>query len=1062
MNAAKYTINILSESGIGHVFGYQGGNISYMIDAVYQNPNIEYIQTYNEQSAAFAACAYAQVTENFGVTVSSSGPGAMNLMNGIANAYFDSIPCLFITGNVNSKTMKIKNIKLMLLGLVGLMGTSSAFATDSAFPVTAKDNLVSKDGVTYKVKADTDVKKDETGRSVNNVVYDLYTVTWTATTGTASFKTYEAYVQGVNSSAADADVATIAIPATVTGDLDVEGGYKVVGIADNWVTALKDVKATTTTLSIDITNLKTGTEGDDPVTIKTGQTLPDVLYKDFTKLQSLTITDSYTATADAPAKYTVFNGVFADGSKATLTTANFANSNIAELGENAFKGCTALTGFDFTKITKIGKSAFEGDYGFTTVTIPATVIAIGDDAFKGMYKAKTATDPAKGLTTLVINGAHNTYSGTTLSNSEIPAAFSGNTLLNSVTVGSTTAISIAAKAFDGCTGLEVIDLSGATALGGKIGETTGSLATNAFPTGCALTTVKLYGTKLTEETPAQNKICSIDLSKAKATLATLTFPAGYTSLAENQIRNFVALTAIDLSVTKVKSIPDGAFVINPDLGDAPKDDDGNTIAPVLASVKLNAETTSIGVNAFGGQSALATVEGLNQAKLTTIEKRAFMGTALTALDLSATKVTAIPLLAFGDMPNLASITLPATVDDISAQAFSHDAKVASINLEDTKITTLNTIFHNGVAGTYMSEDEDGDDYTETTGDDEVAIALTSLTLPETLTKIKDGALQLLDITEITIPESVTSIGAYALQGCIKLEKFTWNNAQSREIAVNAFRGDDKLKEVKMVTNNDDYTGLAITGIGPEGETAPDAIFKGNDKSVLKFIVNVEDYNMLVALGWTEANLKYCTLTTEGASEFEFKAAGKYGDYYYATYYNVDQATWFPADKFEVFGAVVEGSNVVMKPFTVEGGYYKVAKNNDVCVIRSKEQKAEYELKNANFNDISTAPTDNELEVAVADFTPSRLKYQYKFGVKGGVVAFYRVTSGTIKEGGVYIEASTAAARLNIVFEGEGDATAIEAIANEAENTGAIYNLNGVRVNKAQKGIYIQDGKKFVK
>ena len=222
----------------------------------------------------------------------------------------------------------------------------------------------------------------------------------------------------------------------------------------------------------------------------------------------------------------------------------------------------------------------------------------------------------------------------------------------------------------------------------------------------------------------------------------------------------------------------------------------------------------------------------------------------------------------------------------------------------------------------------------------------------------------------------------------------------------------------------------------------------------------------IIAGWTEANLKYCTLTTEGASEFEFKAAGKSGEYYYATYYNEAQATWFPEDKFEVFAAVVEGSNVVMKPFTAEGGYYKVAKltasSGDICVIRSKEQKAGYELKNASFNDKSTAPAENDLSKAAADFTPSRIKYQYKFGSKNGVVAFYRVTSGTIKKGGVYIEASVAAARLNIVFEGEGDATAIEAIANEAENTGAIYNLNGVRVNKAQKGIYIQNGKKFVK
>lgn len=106
MNVAEYIVNVLKENQIHEIFGYQGGNITYMIDAVSRAEGIAYIQTYHEQGAAFAANAYAQVTRNFGVAVASSGPGAINMINGIANAYYDSIPCLFITGNINTAAMR--------------------------------------------------------------------------------------------------------------------------------------------------------------------------------------------------------------------------------------------------------------------------------------------------------------------------------------------------------------------------------------------------------------------------------------------------------------------------------------------------------------------------------------------------------------------------------------------------------------------------------------------------------------------------------------------------------------------------------------------------------------------------------------------------------------------------------------------------------------------------------------------------------------------------------------------------------------------------------------------
>ena len=89
--------------------------------------------------------------------------------------------------------------------------------------------------------------------------------------------------------------------------------------------------------------------------------------------------------------------------------------------------------------------------------------------------------------------------------------------------------------------------------------------------------------------------------------------------------------------------------------------------------------------------------------------------------------------------------------------------------------------------------------------------------------------------------------------------------------------------------------------------------------------------------------------------------------------------------------------------------------------------------------------------------PGKLKYIYRLGAKNGVVAFYRIVTGKIN--GVYIQANTAYDRLNLVFE--DDATAIKGINKAGENNGAIYNLQGVRVKTAQKGIYIRNGKKFI-
>lgn len=101
MKLSNYIVDFLDKQGVNIVFGYIGGMITHLVDSIAQSENVKFIQVYHEQTAAIAAEGYAKESGKFGVAISTSGPGATNMMTGIADAYFDSIPVLYITGQVN-------------------------------------------------------------------------------------------------------------------------------------------------------------------------------------------------------------------------------------------------------------------------------------------------------------------------------------------------------------------------------------------------------------------------------------------------------------------------------------------------------------------------------------------------------------------------------------------------------------------------------------------------------------------------------------------------------------------------------------------------------------------------------------------------------------------------------------------------------------------------------------------------------------------------------------------------------------------------------------------------
>ncbi|MDD5270526.1 MAG: biosynthetic-type acetolactate synthase large subunit [Candidatus Omnitrophica bacterium] len=117
MNGAKILVESLKKEGVGAVFGYPGGQALPLFDAIYHS-DLKFYLVRHEQAAAHAADGYARVTGKPGVCIATSGPGATNLVTGIATAYMDSIPMVAITGQV--KTFMIGNDAFQEADMLGI------------------------------------------------------------------------------------------------------------------------------------------------------------------------------------------------------------------------------------------------------------------------------------------------------------------------------------------------------------------------------------------------------------------------------------------------------------------------------------------------------------------------------------------------------------------------------------------------------------------------------------------------------------------------------------------------------------------------------------------------------------------------------------------------------------------------------------------------------------------------------------------------------------------------------------------------------------------------------
>lgn len=123
MNLSDYVLDFLVKKKVKQVFLITGGAISFMIDAFSKNKKIKYTSVGHEQGAAMMADAYSRLGPNFSCTMVTSGPGATNLLTGIACSYFDSIPSLHICGQVNTYEQQSSNKSTHKVRQVGFQET---------------------------------------------------------------------------------------------------------------------------------------------------------------------------------------------------------------------------------------------------------------------------------------------------------------------------------------------------------------------------------------------------------------------------------------------------------------------------------------------------------------------------------------------------------------------------------------------------------------------------------------------------------------------------------------------------------------------------------------------------------------------------------------------------------------------------------------------------------------------------------------------------------------------------------------------------------------------------
>jgi acetolactate synthase-1/2/3 large subunit len=174
MKVADFVIKYLEDLGIKEVFLVYGSANGDLVDAFTRMKKIKYVSVMHEQAGGFMAEGYARVSRNFGVAIATSGPGGMNLITPAGNCYYDSIPCLFITGQISTQYLRpsdeVRQVGFQESDMVGMMKPVTKYSVMVTEPRYIKYELqkalhLMRDGRPGPVHLDLplDVQKAEIG-----------------------------------------------------------------------------------------------------------------------------------------------------------------------------------------------------------------------------------------------------------------------------------------------------------------------------------------------------------------------------------------------------------------------------------------------------------------------------------------------------------------------------------------------------------------------------------------------------------------------------------------------------------------------------------------------------------------------------------------------------------------------------------------------------------------------------------------------------------------------------------------------------------------------------------
>ena len=520
-------------------------------------------------------------------------------------------------------------------------------------------------------------------------------------------------------------------------------------------------------------------------------------------------------------------------------------------------------------------------------------------------------------------------------------------------------------------------------------------------------------------------------------------PATVTTLGEGAFAGCEELTTLS-KMAGLLAIPANAFA-----GDVK-----------LASVSIAEGVASIGEAAFGGCKALATVTIMTnedgESALTIWGDNVFAECeALESIDLSATKITAINgnlKAQFLGCKALKEVKVPATLTTIGAQAFG-GCVIENLDLSETGVKALHYIFR-----------YDTDVYPSAK---KPYASLKSIKLPEVLESIDgigvNGVFQYCTgLTEITIPEGVTEVPSYTFQYCTALETATVSDG---DVAEKAFWYCDKLKtfnylDTDLSNDGTDYVSAdAFLGCTPFINFVTTATYQTEHP----------DAPQNAKYG-TSANAKMKTVADKGTSGKAF------GYFWNTTGFDVVLPK---TDDMKFYSIYVDEGIAYFQGLRTFGGKYIIQPDAKIIMKSDAPMEFEYETKpvptpakeSVLVDEVWAVSEDTPLaEFQSAYVNAGEYVYRLTNSASTGGFGFTFFTGTTMKAGQFFIISTkkpAGAARLNVVwldengFVEEDGATAIQKVeAAEVENA-PVYNMQGVRVNAAKKGLYIQNGKKFI-